>query len=179
MSRKKGGQKANPPAGGRKGVKRPSHETSQAKTKGRSLVFPLQVVDGWPPYGSECLPFKVVPGGLQLLVAPLYVKKLSVGDVIAATEEDREVRSWKHVRPSNHTTIWLLAIRGNATRDIKRTLKRLGALGCSTSHNDDIAVSAIDVPPNVSIQCVDAELASLDPEEIGIAYPSFRHAEAL
>ena len=178
MNRKKSGQKDKRLGIPRRRGTAPKHQTSKMRRGVRSLVFPLEVVDGWPPYGSECLPFKVVPGGLKLLVPPLYVKKLSVGDVIAATEKDREVRSWEHVRPSNHTTIWLLAIHGDANRDIKRALKRLNALGCLTSHNDDIAVSAVDVPPNVPMQSVDAELASLDPDEIGIAYPSFRHAEA-
>lgn len=47
------------------------------------LKFPLDVEDDWPPVAVEGLPFDVALGGYVATVPPLFVKDLSVGDVIA------------------------------------------------------------------------------------------------
>jgi hypothetical protein len=47
-----------------------------------SLQFSLDVEGGWPPVGSESLPFIERLEGFELMVPPLFVKDLAVGDVI-------------------------------------------------------------------------------------------------
>jgi hypothetical protein len=146
-------------------------------TPGRvSLVFTLEVEDDWPPFAVESLPFDETPSGYRALVAPLFVKDLSVGDVIEAdVGPDRDVRSWKHVTRSAHTTIWLL--RMEATTTIAPILDRLQELGCSTVRLEQAGAYAVDVPESVSMDDVDALLEELDSDVVAAAFPSMRHPE--
>jgi hypothetical protein len=143
----------------------------------RSLSFPLDVEDDWPPVAAENLPFEAVEDGLRLLVAPLFVKRLSVGDVITVRERLGRVTSWKHKHRSRHSTVWLLRLKRDATRDIKRALERAYRLGCKSSNAPRFGSYALDVPPETSIGDIDELLATLDKERVAIAYPSFRHPE--
>lgn len=73
----------------------------------RSLAFRVTVDDDWPPVRVECLPFAPAGAGLRLLTSPLFVKGLSVADVVAVTaEEDGQVLQWRMVAPSRSK--WLL-----------------------------------------------------------------------
>lgn len=145
--------------------------------KRRSVNFPLDVEDDWPPVGIECLPFEEVERGLKLLAPPLFVKKFSVGDVIKVRERLGRVSSWKQTMRSGHSTIWLLRLKRGATREIKSILEHLHELGCKSSSAPQLGAYAIDVPPETPIRRVDAVLAALDRDRVAIAYPSFRHRD--
>lgn len=142
-----------------------------------NLNFPLNVEDGWPPVAAECLPFKVTPDGYVALSPPLFVKDLSVGDVINATldAEDYRVTSWRHVTKSGHTTVWLLRIR--RTNTIEAVLLELRDLGCNTVELKEAGVYSVDVPELVSIETVDIILAHIDADLVAVAFPSMRHPE--
>ena len=142
-----------------------------------SLVFPLDVEDGWPPVAVESLPFRVAPDGYEAVVPPLFVKDLSAGDIIDATIEagSRRVLSWRHIVRSGRTTVWLLRLRYSGT--IKEVLGELRALGCNTVALDEAGAYAIDVPELVPIERVDAALAHLDADSVAVAFPSMRHPE--
>lgn len=139
--------------------------------------FPLEVEDGWPPVAVECLPFRVVPGGYVALVPPLFVKDLSVGDIIHVTREAGGCRvlSWRHVARSECTTIWLLRLRHSET--IHVVLTELRKLSCNTVGAADLGVYSIEVPEAVPIETVDRILAQLDADSVAVAFPSMRHQE--
>ncbi len=140
------------------------------------LVFPLEIHDGWPPAAVESLPFQKTPAGLQALVAPLFVKDLSVGDVIEADMgPDRQVESWRHIARSGHTTIWLL--RQAQTDSIAPVLASLRQLGCTTVTLEEAGAYSVDVPESVPIQTVDAVLEQLDSDAVAVAFPSMRHPD--
>lgn len=143
----------------------------------QSLELPLEVEDGWPPVALECLPFRVVPEGHLALVPPLFVKDLSVGDVIHVTREagDGRVLSWRHVARSGSSTVWLLRMRRSETIDA--VLTELRDVRCNTVRLDDVGAYAIEVPPEVPIAIVDAILAHLDSDAVAVAFPSMRHDE--
>ena len=134
-----------------------------------SFQFPLDVEDDWPPVGSESLPFDVTPGGLEALVAPMFVKDLSAHDVLDI-EKDAEgyVRSWKHKKRSDHSTIWLLRIA--ETDAIPACLEGIRALGCNTSSLEQFGCYSIDVPGSVAISKIDEALSDLPEDEVAIAY---------
>lgn len=142
-----------------------------------SLEFPLDVEDGWPPVAVECLPFRAVPEGYVALVPPLFVKDLSVGDVIDVTREagGPRVLSWRHVARSASTTIWLLRMRRSET--IRAVLAALRGLSCNTASSEELGVFSIEVPAAVPIEAVDRILAQLDAEAVAVAFPSMRHGE--
>lgn len=142
-----------------------------------SLEFPLEIEDGWPPVAVECLPFRRVPEGYVALVPPLFVKDLSVGDIIHVTCEPggHRVLSWQHVARSASTTIWLLRMRRSET--IRTVLETLRGLSCNTGASEVLGVFAIEVPAAVPIEAVDRILAQLDLDAVAVAFPSMRHRE--
>lgn len=141
------------------------------------LSFALEVEDGWPPVAVECLPFRVTREGHQALVPPLFVKDLSVGDVIDATLDaaSTQIVSWCHVARSDHTTIWLL--RTGHTETIEPVLAELRQLGCNTVGLEKVGIHSVDVPGSVAIASVDAALEHLDADSVAVAFPSMRHRE--
>lgn len=146
-------------------------------TSSKSLVFALAIEGNWPPVASECLPFREDQGRYELLAPPLFVKNLSVGDLIEATidEASQCVFEWHHVSKSGHTTVWLGRMRSSDT--IARVLAELRELGCHTVRFEQGGVYAIDVDPSLEMSAVDAVLARLDPTAVAVAFPSMRHEE--
>lgn len=141
-----------------------------------ALNFRLEVNDEWPPIARECLPFEPVHEGYRCLQAPLFVRDLSVDDIIVPDiDEEGSVASWHHLVRSERTTIWLLRI--GPSESIAGVVHQLCDLGCSSSELAAAGCYAIDVPGDVAIERVDLCLDSLDATSVAVAYPSFRHAE--
>jgi hypothetical protein len=140
------------------------------------LCFSLDVRDGWPPVAVEGLPFRVTAAGYESTQPPLFVKDLSVGDVISAEVADAGlVEAWRHASRSGNSVVWLLRI--GRTDQIEGVLEKLQSVGCRTVSLPSAGSHAIDVPEDVSIDLVDAVLGELDSAKVAVAYPSFRHAE--
>lgn len=142
-----------------------------------SLSFSLDVEDDWPPVGVECMPFEFENGLYTALVAPLFVKDLSVGDEISAeVDSNHSVLSWHHVRRSDHTTVWLLRTADEG--HIDSALARLRVLGCNTVRATKMGCYSVDVPSSVSLADVDKALSVLDENAVAVAFPSLRHEES-
>ena len=138
------------------------------------LPFLLEVDEDWPPIALEVLPCERTAQGYRVLSAPLFIKCLSVGDVIDVTLDDvGHVTAWRHVSQSNHTNIWLLRIA--KTDEIACVLDRLRSLGCDTVRLEAYGCYAIDVPGHRAIGDIGACLSTLNRNNVAIAYPSFRH----
>jgi hypothetical protein len=142
------------------------------------LLFELEIEDDWPPVAVECLPCVRVKGGYRVEASPVFVKNLSVGDVISVSRDERgNVSSWAHVRKSGRTTIWLAGLIAHGDDDIADVLPELHARDCNTVEFEQIGRYSIDVPAERSIHEVGACLSKLDQSRVAIAYPSFRHEE--
>ncbi len=141
------------------------------------LIFPLEVEDEWPPFAVESLPFEEGPGGYIATVPPLFIRNISVGDIIAIRLEpgSRKVEWWHHVKKSKHTTVWLLRLK--QSKSIDTVLAKLRALGCSTVGLDEVGVYSVDIPETVPIEFVDSALAHLDQTAVATAFPSMRHED--
>jgi Domain of unknown function (DUF4265) len=140
------------------------------------LSFALQVEDDWPPVGVESIPFELSVEGYKALSAPLFVKDLSVDDIIRVKfDSNNIVESWEHVSRSCHSTIWLLRLKqSNCVKDV---LVQLRALGCNTTTFKTGGCYAVDVPESVPISQVDLILQKLDTNSTAVAFPSLRHCE--
>jgi hypothetical protein len=140
------------------------------------LNFTLEVDDGWPPFAGECIPCTHVMGGYRIEAPPLFIKDISVGDVIAVNQDNTgNVTSWKHVHRSARTTIWLLRL--NESDAIERVLSNLRSIHCNTASLPELGVFSIDIPQDVAIDSVDHFLADLDQASVAVAYPSIRHKD--
>jgi hypothetical protein len=147
--------------------------TKNAETK--SFTFPLEVVDDWPPVAAEGLVFEPFLRGWRLVVPPLFVKKLSVGDVVRIHQSKGIVRDWNHLSKSKSTTIWLLLKTDGAEKIATLVLARLDKMGCQTVLARTLSSASVSVPDTVPIASVDKIIARVDPTDIAVAYPSFRH----
>lgn len=140
------------------------------------LSFVLDVVDGWPPVALECIPVRQTPDGYEVLASPLFVRDLSVGDVLRAElERENRVVSYAHAHRSRNSTVWLL--RTGPGLDPSATLEALHRLGCTTNGLDAFGCYSVCVPSHVSMDAVDAVLDALPEESLAVAFPSFRHPE--
>ncbi|MCE4554266.1 DUF4265 domain-containing protein [Roseateles cellulosilyticus] len=150
---------------------------SKSKTVNVSnLQFQLDVEDDWPPVGIESLPFRIDVDGYKLLKPPLFVKGLSVGDVIRPTlDGGGTVSSWSHQTRSGRTTLWLLRL--DEPNNLEQVLEKLLELGCNVVKLPQYGCYSIDVPAEVKIGDIDAVLDELNPEFVACAFPSMRHAE--
>lgn len=143
-----------------------------------SLQFPLVVDDGWPPFGSESLPFEKVGDQYRCLSAPLFVKDLSVGDIIGCEfGPNGFLNNWWHCHRSNRSVVWLL--RQSRNDIVQPVLQLLRQSGCNTAGLDELGCYTIDVPENVEISEIDKVLEALDPNTVAIAFSSMRHPETL
>lgn len=75
------------------------------------------------------------------------------------------------------TTIWLARLLPAAQGEIDAALSKLRALRCDITSSQMLGCFAVDVPADCSIEEVDRCLATLAPDRVALAYPSFRHAE--
>jgi hypothetical protein len=140
------------------------------------LHFVLDVEDDWPPVSIEGVPCTPIKDGYRVEMPPLFVKNISVGDIIAVTRDgEGNVSSWSHIEKSCSTTVWLL--RMVSTDGIEEVLRDLRKLNCNTVQLPQYGCYAVDVPEECAIHDVDACLSKLDTKCVAVAYPSFRHKE--
>lgn len=140
-----------------------------------SLQFPLNVEDEWPPVGSESLAFEKMPDGYEAKGPPLFVRNLSVGDIIDVSKDEFGfVSKWWHLGKSSRSVVWLLRL--SATEEIDRSLEKLRMVGCNTAGAEVLGCYSVDVPENVTMATVDAVLDALDASEVAVAFPSMRHS---
>ena len=140
------------------------------------LPFNLLVENECPPVSVEHLPCIVVGKSYRVENPPLFLKHLSVGDVISVVRADNgNVASWSHISMSKNTTIWLLQTA--KTEGLAEALSKLRSLGCHTVQLPEYGCYSIDVPEICAINDVDECLSRLDTTTLAIAYPSFRHSD--
>lgn len=140
------------------------------------LHFQLEIEDKWPPVSVEGLPCTPLEDGFRVEAPPLFIKNLSVGDIISVSQgTEGNILSWSHLTKSGRTTIWLLRIAKSVNMEV--ILQQLRSLGCNTVQLPQYGCYSVDVPAECAIQDVDACLTQLDQSCVAIAYPSFRHAE--
>lgn len=149
-------------------------DTSRKNTAMVELHFILNVVDEWPPVSIEGILCTQVAKGYRLESPPLFVKGLSVGDVISADfEPTGNVASWHVLARSRRTTVWIL--RTGPGDNIAAVLRELQAIGCKVVELPKLGCCAVDVPAEISIADVDALLAHLAASSTAVVFPSFRH----
>jgi hypothetical protein len=144
------------------------------------LLFQLeQDEDGWPPVAVEGLWCEPHDGSYRVETCPLFVKGLSVGDLIDVEQDERgEVLSFDVVRPSRNSTVWIIFWDESK---VEPTLAELGFLDCDTTGplgGWKPKLCSANVPGNVSLNDVDAALEPQELGQIAVAYPSNRHGAA-
>ena len=138
------------------------------------IGFSLEVDDeGWPPIGWEWLHATKTDVGLKIESLPLFVKDISVFDVIRVElNDERIVTRWSHVGKSKRSVVWIMTY-GNYDADF--ALQALRELGCNTESLKSFKYYAVDVPAEIHFDGVDHVLESLDKNMSAVAFPSFRH----
>jgi hypothetical protein len=137
------------------------------------LMFVLEIDDGWPPVAKECMTCSDCESGYRIEVPPLFIKDLSVGDVISIERNDEgEVSAWSHVEKSMRSTIWIMVSGGHSINDGLDCLKKLK---CNVEEFEPYNYFAIDVPAECQVEQLDACLNALSGENVSVAFPSFRH----
>lgn len=138
------------------------------------LHFSLDVVDEWPPVAIEGILCIEVDDGYRIESPPLFIKGLSVGDVISIELDPADnVIAWQVLVYSSRTTVWIL--RTGPKDNISTVVRDLQAIDCKVVELPTLGCYSVDVPAEVCIDNVDACLAQLDTSSTAVAFPSFRH----
>ena len=138
------------------------------------ISFALDIGDdGWPPVGLEWLHTSKTDTGLSIETLPLFVKDISVQDIIEAEldDENRVIR-WAHIEKSKRSVVWIMAY---GSYDPMEVLQSLRNVGCNTESLKSYNYYAVDVPSEISFEKIDAVLETLDKASSAVAFPSFRH----
>lgn len=114
-------------------------------------------------------------GSYELLVPPLFVKDLSVGDSLnISSDGDGVVDFWETVGRSKRSTIWVLFGDGDK-KSYELIFEKLRAFGCNTVECPNYGLIAIDVPETLSREELEGLLDQFSEDDVG--YPSYRHEE--
>lgn len=145
------------------------------------LLFNLeQDEDDWPPVGAEGLWCEPVNTRYRLETCPLFVKGLSVGDLLEVEpDDDGSVWQFEVVEPSANSTVWIIFWDRSA---IDPALQALRSLGCDTTgplEGMEAKICSVNVPESLEFTKVDAVLGPLEQSErVAVAYPSYRHTDS-
>ncbi len=118
------------------------------------IVFDLQPdAHGWPPVGSERMwAMKTGEGEYRLESVPFYVRGVSYGDIVSASEKEEHGILFfdKVLKDSGHFTIRLLIQDENDNTDnvLKSFLRQNGA----DIENVRKGFFAVDIPPSSDIE---------------------------
>ena len=139
------------------------------------LKFRLKSETDWPPVSVECIPAVQLGQGYLLEKPPFFVPDLSAGDLIEVESEEDEVTTFRHIKKSARSTIWVMAFDSESVR---KALDKLLARGCNIEALVDFSYYSIDVPEACSLDDIDNALGSLSEDQLAVAFPSLRHSEA-
>jgi hypothetical protein len=144
------------------------------------LLFQLQQdEDGWPPVAVEGLWCEPLNGHYRLQTCPLFVKRLSIGDLLAVElDAHEEVHEFKVVEPSANTTVWIMFWDESV---LENTLEQLRLIKCDTTGpltGMETSHCSVNVGAHIDMSDVDEILQPLEgAEQIAVAYPSYRHPD--
>lgn len=137
------------------------------------LDFVLDIDDGWPPVAKQCMACVRREDGYQVQAPPLFIKNLSVGDVVDVRFGDEgEVVSWTHIARSARSTVWIM-VSGDYM--VSGALERLKTMGCNVVELEQYRYYAVDVPEECAVERLDECLNAFDNRKVSVAFPSFRH----
>lgn len=144
--------------------------------KNCELTFSLPTTGSWPPISVEGIAASESEYGYTIEEPPLFVKGLSVGDIISPHFDDKgNVEKWDHLEKSKNSTVWLLEKRDETK--IELILNEFHKLGCFSVQLKQVGAYSINVPSTINFSVIDDYIDTLDKDEIAIAFPSFRHSD--
>jgi len=122
--------------------------------------FPIEKdADGYPESKSwEGMLSRVTSRGFLLESVPFYLKNVSRGDVVAAEEGDF-LRFSHVVERGGHNTYRLLMDEASES-EVESARYELNSKGLKVEKNEAGILLAVDVPPSVAQQDIDAYLIS-------------------
>ena len=120
--------------------------------------------DGYPPAGVETL-WAVPQGNGRFRVdnTPFFVREISDGDIVSATQIDGEWWFDAVVEPSGHSTLRIILFE---LEQVEPVTGQLMELGCSYEGSHIPNLVAIDVPPDASIVLIFQYLEELRQQSI-------------
>jgi hypothetical protein len=135
-----------------------SHGLPESEGELIEVWFPIEKdADGYPESKSwEGMLSRATSRGFVLESIPFYLKNVSKGDLVAAQEGDF-LRFSHVVERGGHNTYRLLMDEASEP-EVERARTELELRGLSVERNEAGILLAVDVPPSVAQQDIDAYL---------------------
>ena len=123
----------------------------------RKVIFQLEPgEDGYPPVGAESVWAAHIEGdSYRIENIPFFAKEATLDDIIEAVEVDGALEYKRTLRRSGNSLIRVHCWTGVDQRAVQRDLE---ALGCTWEGDNNFDLIAINVPPDVPLEKVQAFL---------------------
>lgn len=125
----------------------------------KAYVSLEQDEDGYPPFDSEELDVELRHDGACTVVGvPVFTNGIAVDDIVSVVQTEDDDRWWVTavMLASGHGTVRVVP-HGDTSPD--QIVAELAALGCA-AQGTDFGVVAVDVPPEVDPEALDAALTA-------------------
>ncbi len=138
------------------------------------FLFALDVVDGWPPVGTEGVWCERVGDDYQLKNVPFFIPNIAFGDIFQAVPDPVNDHIFKFdiIEESGHSVIWLM---NNIDLDLAEFVENIKALGCSYEVFSQYSLGAIDAPPTVDVDELNDAIDTFEGKGIIFAFPVWRY----
>jgi hypothetical protein len=118
----------------------------------KKLLFTLTRDDnGYPPVSFESIWVTPQEAGYMVDNIPFFVKDVTFGDIIEATENEEYLTYVKTLEESGNSLIRVVYYEGT---DHEQVRSMLAQLGCSTELDSDHQLIAINIPAQASLEAV-------------------------
>jgi hypothetical protein len=137
-----------------------NHDTPKPETDLVEIWFWIEKdADGYPESKSwEGMWSRVTSQGFLVESVPFYLKNVSRGDLVAA--EEGVFQRFSHVIERGGHNTYRLLMDGASEDEAERAISELEARGLTVEKNEAGILLAVDVPPTVAQQEIDADLMS-------------------
>lgn len=151
LSPREGGEPPTGPPGAR------THQTPEGPPRrpdasgsgaGARILFRLQKDEyGYPPEEWEVLCAAPAGTGLyEIASIPVFVRSVSLGDLVSATTDGKTLRFDAVWRRSGHSTLRIIVFDD---AEVPKTCEQMRQLGCSCEVSDIPGLVTVDVAPSV------------------------------
>lgn len=138
------------------------------------ISFALDVEDAWPPVAVEHVWCEKNGSTYEMKNAPFFVQGLALGDRFSATPDSVNgyIFEFTVEESSGHSLVWIMEQSG---LELAPYESELFNLGCRFEGFPSFQLYAVDVPPHVERNAINAFVDKLESIGFALAFPVWRH----
>jgi hypothetical protein len=140
------------------------------------VLFALDIENGWPPVGTEGVWCERIGENYHLKNVPFFIPGIAAEDVFKAEPDpvNDHIFEFEIINESGHSVVWMM---NNIDLDVSEFIEKLKKLGCCYEGFPRYSLAAIDVPPTINVDALNAVIDSYEEKGLEFAFPVWRFNE--